>query len=175
MQTTKITDNSHLFYKDIYKLYHDSFPMKERRKWADMEQILKTDKRFNMFVFSIDNEFIGFLTCWKFGSFVYVEHFAIENKKRGKGIGSQIMQSFIGEQNLPIILEVELPETTVAIRRIAFYEKLDFSVISKTYLQPPYDRKSDFLPLLLMTNDSDFGNKHFNEVRKTLYNEVYKA
>ena len=175
MITTKITDNSHPFYENTYRLYHNSFPAEERRNWAEMELILKTDKRFNMFAFSNDNEFSGFLTFWEFENFVYVEHFAVSNTKRGQGIGTQIMQIFIAEHKLPIVLEVELPENPQAIKRIAFYEKLNFVIISKPYLQPPYDGKSDFLPLLLMTNDSDFGNEHFDQIRETLYKEVYKT
>lgn len=175
MLTTQITNNSHPFYENIYRLYHSSFPVEERRNWVDIELILNTDKRFNMFVFSSENEFNGFLTFWDFENFVYVEHFAVSDSIRGQGIGSQIIKSFRDEQKSPIVLEVELPETPVAVRRIAFYEKLGFKVISKPYLQPPYDGKSDFLPLILMTNDYDFGNENFDDIRNTLYKEVYKT
>ena len=175
MLTTQITDNSHPFYENIYRLYHSSFPVEERRNWVDIELILNTDKRFNMFVFSSENEFSGFLTFWKFENFVYVEHFAVSDSIRGQGIGSQIIKSFRDEQKSPIVLEVELPETPVAVRRIAFYEKLGFKVISKPYLQPPYDGKSDFLPLLLMSTNPHFAQENFEHIRETLYTEVYKV
>ena len=175
MLTTQITDNSHPFYENIYRLYHSSFPVEERRDWVDIELILNTDKRFNMFVFSSENEFSGFLTFWEFENFVYVEHFAVSSSIRGQGIGSQIMKSFMDAKHSPIILEVELPETPEAIKRIAFYEKLGFVVIHKPYLQPPYDGKTHFLPLLIMSSDKDFGNKNFGQIRETLYKEVYKT
>ena len=175
MLTNQINNKSHPFYENIYRLYHSSFPVEERRDWDDMELIMNTDKRFNMLAFSTDNEFSGFLTFWEFGSFVYVEHFAVSDTKHGIGIGTQIMQNFMGEQQTTIVLEVELPETAEAIRRIAFYEKLGFVIISKPYLQPPYDGKSDFLPLLILTNNNDFGNEHFDDIRNTLYKEVYKT
>lgn len=174
MQTTKITDSSQPFYENIFRLYHSSFPAKERRAWAEMDLIMNTDERFNMLIFTIDNEFCGFLSYWNFESFVYVEHFAVAETKRDQGLGKQIMKSFAAKQKSPIILEVELPQNSESIRRIAFYEALDFTVISKTYLQPPYDRKSDFLPLILMTNNHYFGHKNFDRIRKTLYEEVYQ-
>ncbi len=175
MLTFKIIDNSHPFYNNIYELYHNSFPVKERRDWHEVEQILRVDKRFTILAFSNDNEYSGFLTSWVFKDFVYVEHFAVSDAKRGKGIGTQIMESFIAKHKLPIVLEVELPETTLAIRRIAFYEELGFSVIPETYLQPPYDGRSDFLPLLIMSSDKDFGENNFDHIKETLYKNVYQT
>jgi len=175
MLTTKIADNPLPFYENLYQLYNDSFPVEERREWGEMELILKIDKRFNRLVFTIENEFSGFLTYWEFGSFVYVEHFAVPDSKRGQGIGTQFMKSFIIKQQSPIVLEVELPEHMKAIRRIAFYEKLGFKTITKNYLQPPYDGKSDFLALAILSNDENYATKDFEQIKETLYKEVYKA
>ena len=175
MLTIKITDNYHPLYENINYLYNHSFPSHERREWDEMDTIIKTDNRFNMLAFSNDNEFIGFLNYWNFENFIYVEHFAITDTKRGQGIGTQIMKNLIAKHRVPIVLEVELPDNTQGIRRITFYEELGFAIIPKTYLQPPYNGKSACLPLHIMSNDENFATKNFEQIKERLYKEVYKA
>ena len=75
----------------------------------------------------------------------------------------------------PIVLEVEPPTTETARRRIAFYERNGFSLCERAYVQPPYRpwEETEGLTLLLMTTAPDFLEEHFDEVRATIYAEVY--
>ena len=160
-------------HSTIYELYHSAFPANERRPWAEMELLIQNDKRFTVNSIQQNNVFCGFMNSWDFDDFVFVEHFAVADIMRGKGFGSEILEEFCNAAHRPVVLEVELPNTTEAIRRIAFYERHGFEVISQTYLQPPYDKKSFYLPMLLLCNNKDFGQKHFNSIKNTLYVEVY--
>ncbi|MBR7146301.1 MAG: GNAT family N-acetyltransferase, partial [Oscillospiraceae bacterium] len=53
--------------------------------------------------------------------------FAVREDCRGSGIGSELLDELIGTLPHPICLEVEPPETEIAKRRIAFYERNGFS------------------------------------------------
>ncbi|MBN2765804.1 MAG: GNAT family N-acetyltransferase [Paludibacteraceae bacterium] len=157
----------------IYELYHSAFPAKERRPWAEIEMLLQNEKRFHIKSIEKEGRFCGFISSWSFGSFVYIEHFAVAKDMRSKGCGANILQQVCREANMPVVLEVEPPATTDAIRRIAFYERNGFEVLTGHYMQPPYDGKSFFLPMLLMCNHRQFGQKNYEKIRKTLYSEVY--
>ena len=52
-----------------------------------------------------------------------------------------------------VLLEVEMPETDFARRRIGFYERNGFRVRDEfKYIQPPYSPGQPSLELLLMTH-----------------------
>jgi hypothetical protein len=83
------------------------------------------------------------------------------------------MKSFFSQTQLPVVLEVELPNTEVAIKRIQFYERLGFSLLSNDYFQPPYEKKALPIPLLLMSNDKLFASNNFHFLKKVIHTEVY--
>ncbi|MCE5330765.1 MAG: GNAT family N-acetyltransferase [Bacteroidales bacterium] len=161
-------------YADVYKLYVETFPVSERRSWASLESVLNNENRFNIFALMHENQFVGFISYWKFERFYYIEHFAILPHFRNHKLGSEAMAELVSQVNMPVVLEVEMPRTVEAARRIHFYERLGFYVLSNYYMQPPYDGVSFLLPMLIMSNDYHFANKHFNLIKNTLYKEVYR-
>ena len=112
-------------------------------------------------------------SMWKFSRFYYIEHFAIHPQHRNHSYGSEVIRLFLSTVSLPVVLEVEMPKTITASRRIHFYERLGFYVMSNFYMQPPYDGESFLLPMLIMSNDYHFTNKHFHLIKEVLYKEVY--
>ena len=121
-----------------------------------------------------DGEFVGFFNFWTFERFVFGEHFAIDPKMRGQNIGSEMVKTFVSKINLPVVLEVEMPKDAQSIRRIDFYERLDFKVLSHNYAQPYYDGSGKLLPMLLMSNNYHFADKHFSLIKNTVYKNVYQ-
>jgi ribosomal protein S18 acetylase RimI-like enzyme len=169
----KIENSSDLLFSKIYGLYENTFPAVERRSAENLKQVLNHNKAFEMDALMIDDGFVGFFNFWKFDDFVFGEHFAVDPKMRGKNIGSEVVQALCAKVNLPVVLEVELPEDEFSIRRINFYERLGFRVLPYNYAQPHYDGSRKMLPLLLMSNDYDFSDKHFGRIKKTVYKGVY--
>ncbi len=163
--------------KSIEVLYNDSFPAVERRKFENVEVLLgRADVPFNMIAAIEDNELLGFLSYWEFDGFRYVEHFAVNEKHRGKGIGSSIMEYFINEcDKIPIILEVEIPESGVgARRRVDFYMRHGFIIWRLVkYIQPPYDDGSETVEMSLMTLGVN-SNVKVAQMGEILKREVYK-
>lgn len=170
----KVSNAASPLFVAMCELYQTAFPAVERRSLQALKQNFELEKRFLVVAFLHNGEFAGFFNYWLFANFVYVEHFAVDSNLRGQHIGSKAMQMFLQMHNCPIVFEVEMPENHIATRRIAFYERLNCKLLSKQYAQPPYDGAGEFLPMLLMTNNYNYADKHFAEIKTTLYSEVYK-
>ncbi len=153
-------------------LYLESFPPEERRPWSSIEH--RDDERGPWLkIISVDDRFAGFLTVWHFGGFNYIEHLATHPSVRGGGIGSLVLQSLKTDFPEPWVLEVE-PESDsdpMPARRIGFYTRAGFSIIDRTYVQPPYSPELPEVPMYIMAS----GDADPAEVTRTLHRHVYKA
>jgi len=158
----------------IERIYIESFPPDERRPVTEFLRLVETEVAFTVCLLQDDNERIGFLTYWSFESFIYAEHFAISPEFRSGGYGKQVMEAFISETTLPLILEVELPQTSeLAKRRVSFYERIGFKLWDIPYEQPPYEKGYNPLPMMLMTYREILLDKNFEYIRNLIYNKVY--
>ncbi|MDP4240196.1 MAG: GNAT family N-acetyltransferase [Bacteroidota bacterium] len=161
------------YFSKLFNLYTLAFPPSERRSWAAMEYELSYEKRFYAHALIQDDLFVGLFNYWTFDRFFYIEHLAVSPKLRSRGIGSEAMKVFMSQVKLPVVLEVELPNDMVASRRLHFYERLGFTILSHSYAQPPYEGNGFFMPELIMSNDIHFANSHFEMIKETLYDQVY--
>ncbi len=161
-------------FSQLFNLYIQAFPPSERRNYGALELVLNNESRFYALILLQNEKFVGFLNYWTFDRFLYIEHFAIDANLRGKHYGSEAMNIIISQTKLPILFEVEMPNNALVSRKIRFYERLGFKVLSHYYAQPSYDEKGFLLPMLIMCNDTHFANTHFELIKKTLYEEVYQ-
>lgn len=160
---------------DVKDLYFKSFPPEERRSWESVKRLLQADcSAYNLKVIMCQEGFAGFISYWHFEEFCYVEHFAINPQLRGCGIGSSVLQQFVGEIDCPVVLEVELADSgEMARRRIAFYLRIGFEAHANfEYLQPSYGDSLPAVPLMLMTINAP-SNFDLKKVAQILYREVY--
>lgn len=158
-------------------LYLSAFPECERRPVEEWRKLAETaGSGFRIHEIRTGNAPAGFISCWTFPRFVYVEHFAINPGGRGRGTGGKALEAFKARHTgSPLVLEVEHPETEEARRRIAFYTHHGFSLLPLPYLQPPYRPGGSWLPLHLMSTDEGFASENFEAIRQTIYREVYHA
>ena len=158
----------------LKEIYLGSFPSDERRDWQELvEQLQHPD--FIVHQVFYNQELIGLITTWGLPGFTFIEHFAIKESIRGRGIGSKTIR-FITETKFPrIILEVEEPTDKSARRRIAFYKRLGFSVCKNTYWQPPYSPEKKKVKMLLMSFPDKIQPGEFMEIKKHIYLEVYQS
>lgn len=155
-------------------LYESAFPEEERRPTELWLALPQTERDFHILGIYSNERCLGFVTCWDFGGFAYVEHFAVDGTLRGQGTGSKslaLLADRVGGK--PIVLEVELPITDIAQRRIAFYERNGYALLSTAYAQPPYREGGEGLPMKLMCTDEGFGEAHGGEIVTTLHRRVY--
>jgi RimJ/RimL family protein N-acetyltransferase len=171
IQKIKPTDTAYYLYCE--NLLVASFPESERRDLAHLRQISMHNKAFSAHIIINDNQPAGLLNSWDFDDFIFIEHFAIDTARRNKGIGHQALKIIIENMNLPIVLEVELPEDEISMRRTEFYKRAGFQLWQHEYKQPPYRKGHDFLPMRLMAVGNLSEKNDFERVKNTLYNQVY--
>ena len=158
----------------LIDLYEHSFPEEERRPTRDWLEMPGRDAAFCLNVIEADGVAAGLLTVWQFREFAYVEHFAVSPERRGGGLGARALQTLVESVQVPIVLEVEPKgSTTMADRRIAFYERQGFVLSPLSYMQPPYRPEGAAIALNLMSTRGDWLCANHEAVCKEIYRRVY--
>lgn len=159
----------------VFSLMERSFPPDEYRGY-DGQRALLREPAYTIYVDPDEGDIPrGFVTVWQFDDFAFVEHLATEPSCRGQGRGSAILHELSGRLGCRIVLEVELPETEIAARRIEFYRRNGFVTNDYPYIQPAYSVEKHALPLILMTTDGPVSQTEFRSIRDALYRTVYRV
>lgn len=172
MNIKKILNPNTQKFRNFWEIYVNSFDPNERRS-QDSQIKLLNNKLYKLFIALEENQSVGFLAAWEFDKVVYIEHFAITEKLRNKGIGTALLMDYLAQKNKLIILEVDRPENEIAKRRIVFYERLGFRLNIYDYIQPPYEQDKQVVPMFLMTFPREINNDEFLEIRSLFYRLVY--
>lgn len=148
----QISVNS-LQFLEFRQLYLASFPDSERRELNELQQLMMSQPRFHVEAAIGDDGFEGFVSWWDFDTFIYIEHLAVLPQLRGGGIGGA-MVDYLAAHGTNLLLEVDLPTTDIARRRIAFYQRHGLHLWSDVdYVQPPYAEGLPAVPMALMTSE----------------------
>ncbi|GBU06865.1 N-acetyltransferase [Bacteroidales bacterium] len=158
----------------IQDIYTNSFCEDERRDFVLFLDLLENEKSFFVDVIKDEGQTKGFISSWMFDNFRYIEHFAIASNLRGKGLGKKALSAWIAKSELPVVLEVELPEDDISHKRIVFYQKMGFHCWQIPYIQPAYAPEKKAVPMFLMTYGAIDLNSDFERVKNKLHKEVYK-
>lgn len=133
-----------------------------------------TNHNYHFEVIIDDSKLIGFLFWWNLETFRYIDHFATSVAIRNQGLGKLILQQFMATNNKPILLEVELPETTINQRRIQFYERLGFKLTPHYYEVPSAEENQAPLQLLLMSSPKAISEQEVNQFVNTCHPIIFK-
>jgi ribosomal protein S18 acetylase RimI-like enzyme len=153
----------------IFLTYEKTFPADERR---NKDQFFNLLERPNCYIFGVKNEavLVGYVILWGLKDFYFLEHFEVFEEYRNLKLGSQILTE-VKEHFGPLVLESEPRHLNeMAERRINFYIRNGFSIISETYWQPSYEPGKNSLNLFLM---SDFEVKNVTEMEQEIFATVY--
>ena len=177
MLTLKEINSFHRYYPFVEELLQSAFPADERRDDELQRANADANDKFHCLLIEKAENPIGLLTYWNFGTFVYIEHFAISEELRGGGLGLKALTLFLKDMNLPVVLEVEMPRIKgdITHRRIGFYRRVGFSLRKMAYKQPPYREGDGWLPMKLMTYGNFKWLKMAETIRDTIYREVYES
>ena len=85
------------------------------------------------------------------------------------------MGTLTGQLKGTVILEVERPEDEMSRRRIGFYERCGFTLCKQDYLQPPYRKGGEAVPLYLMFIHTESIDGQYTQIRDEIYREVYQT
>lgn len=169
----RIHDTDSDEYKQMEKLLTIAFPKEEYRELAELRTLTERNHKFHNNLIYDNSTFVGLITYWDFGSFFYIEHFAIIPEMRNHGYGKIVMEKVKEVLHSPIVLEVECPTEEMSRRRIGFYERQGFLLWKSEYMQPPYRPGEDFLDLFIMAYGNIDEGVDFENVKRTIHKEVY--
>lgn len=162
-------------FNSIWKIYLSSFPANERRR-REREIKLFANKSYHLFAISDkEGKVIEFLSSWNFKDFIFIEHFAVKNSLRKKGLGKRALREYISKRNKNIILEVEKPRTKIAQERIRFYGALGFKLNNYDYVQPAYCKSKKSIKLFLMSFPKKLNKLEFYKIKRKIYSDVYEV
>ncbi len=157
-------------FDTIYPLLETSFPKEERKSYTGQKQLLQRE----------DYHFLAYRTdalaaYYEEADYLFIEHLAVRKELQNHGIGSAILQELQKQTNKIICLEVELPVDTTTRNRIHFYQGNHFYLNDMyEYALPPLEEGYPFVPLILMTTKHLLSPQEFANIKKSLYNDVYR-
>lgn len=161
-------------FDKIYKIMCNSFPNTEIRSYEGQKALFEKDA-YRVFCTRENGEIVSIAAIWQFDDFTFVEHLATTPNLRGKGIGASILREIIKTYPNIVCLEVEPPVDELTRRRIGFYERNGMHLNSYPYVQPSLGKGRDALPLLMMTSEGKIDETTFENIKNTLYTQVYKV
>lgn len=165
-------------YAALFEIMEYSFPPCERRDFDEQFSEFQKPQFRSMVLESSENplRILGFMNYWELSGLVYLEHFAVAREFRRRGIGGRLMEHLRENHDVPVILEVEPPETSeYAARRIRFYEHLGFFANDFEYYQPPYRADEAPLRLILMSGEKPLSPEDFVRARDVIYSDAYET
>lgn len=156
----RITNSDDQTILPLIDLYIRAFPEEERRDIDQLKRLVDTAHHMYFNAVTIDNQLAGFFIYWKLDGFYYLEHLAVNQEMRNQKIGSKILSWM--DQNLEGIrlLEAEPDDTEIAARRIGYYQRNGYQVLTKEYMQPSYRAFEDACPLWIL------GNREVDDIAK---------
>mgnify|MGYP000028292087 FL=1 len=161
-------------FDKVYAIMEEAFPFDERRTYDEQKELLSNPNYCVYVLYDNRKDIKSFVTIYQFDEFAFIEHFATSNKYRKQGFGSLILNELFNLLNCRFCLEVELPETEFAKRRIEFYKRNGFFVNNFDYIQPPISEGKKALRLILMTSGGTLTKNEFEKTKAILYKKVYR-
>lgn len=156
----------------IQALYKQSFPLHEQRDWSTVVSLI-SNKCMQLHLIKDDETNVGFIIQWQLENVLFIEHFAIEPAFQSKGLGTKVFNKVLSASAKQVIIETELPDTIIAKRRVAFYERRGLKKVPFAYMQPPYRAGDNFFPMQLMSKFVIDDSEAFNMLKRELYEQVY--
>lgn len=155
-----------------YAIMMASFPPDEYRPKNEQTELFSR-KEYQMWGLEENGNLCGFAAVWELGEVTFLEHLAVAETHRSRGLGAKILSELATLAQGRLVLEVELPETELCKRRIGFYERCGFFYNDYDYTQPPISQGKSPVPLRIMSHGNSLTEAEFTQVRDTLYEKVY--
>lgn len=160
-------------FEEVFKLMEKSFPKNEYRAKENQKKLLKNPMYKLDIKTDESGKTIAFIASWDFPKFIFIEHLAVDPSCRGKGMGSKIMKDFINNSKKPIVLEIEIPNDEISIKRKNFYEKLGFKLNNHEYYQLPLRKGDKPMKLNLMSYPNEIPDETFEIIENIIQSYVY--
>lgn len=162
-------------FDSVFQLLETSFPKDEYRTYEEQKALLDNPV-YEIYVLPDSDGHVikAFIAVWEFDSFAFIDHFAVNPKHRGQGVGGEFLRETVRMLGKMVCLEVEPPDSETASRRIGFYERCNFFLNQYPYTLPPISAGRNPVPLLIMTYGRSISEMEFSKIKKELFTRVYK-
>lgn len=167
MDIVKIINKKAPLYTAFEELYRNSFPPFEQR--TEEQQIdAFSSPYYHLNVYRKNESLIGFISYWDFNTYLYIEHFAIHNRHRGKEYGHTLLKEFVQEGNKIVILEIDPVVDEISAARFRFYQKCNFYENPYNHIHPPYREEFPGHALRILTTGRTITDDEYQRFRSEL-------
>ncbi len=160
-------------FDGMYKILDESFPVDEKRPY-EKQRALMDDPIYSVYGIKDGDEIKAIAAVYQLGDTLFLEHLAVSARYRNGGLGA-LMLSELRALGYTVCLEVELPATEIAKRRIGFYERNGFCYNDYRYIQPALADGQNPIELRIMTSGGSLGESEFIKLRDLIYEKAYKC
>ena len=172
VQFQRLVSGNDSRYADAMALYGDSFPFHERREAASQRRILD-DSAYRFYLIYDGDVWVGELLCWETDDWIYVEHFCIVPRLRGRRYGQQAL-ALLQSYGKTVILEIDPPVDAVSIRRKDFYQRCGYRANPFPHVHPPYHANCAGHSLVVMTCPREISQSEYDGFYRYLQTVVMK-
>jgi len=189
--TVEIVEEYEIADSNLIKLYMNSFPAVERRPIEKLNEMVKNDEKYHLYIVKADNSIIGFaLVCELPDEKVsLLDYMVINDSFQRKGIGSKLLQycieSMQSKNFLGLLLEIQLEdvndldEQKIRKDRIHFYKKFGAKTFENVeyYIPPQSGNIAEKLHLMIIPFNEigDFSKKSVEDIVRKMHLEIYDS
>lgn len=147
-------------FSHFKSLYINSFPIFEQRTEAQQNRAF-LQPEYHLAGYMEEDQWVGFISYWEFDSYIYIEHFAIDNLLRGKSYGSRVLKTFVEQKGKTVLLEIDPIVDEVSAARLRFYSHCGFQTNPFPHRHPAY--REEFQPhsLVVLTAPKAISQKEY--------------
>lgn len=156
----------------VDRLLQSAFPPEERRALPEFHRLLGSSP-LELLTAEDAGQVQGFMMVWNLPDMVFLENFAVDPLRRGRGLGASMLEEVGQRWKKPMLLEVEPPEGEIQRRRIGFYQRNGFVLNDFPYQMPCLHGDGPALPLLLMSRPKGLTSQEARAAAERLYDTVY--
>lgn len=155
---------------EIYSSLERNFIKEEVRDFDEIVRLCEGGK-YKLYHIEEDGIYKGFVGIWHLKGFVFLEYLVVYESFRNGGTGGRAVE-LIKQKYSNVILEAELPEQPIQVRRLNFYQRHGMNINFQPYRQPPYREGESGCPLYLLSYPSALSD--FDSTVTLIYREVYE-
>ncbi len=157
-------------WEDIYR---QSFPAEELRPVALTCSLLQQNSHFHLLMGKEGEHIVSLIIYWQLEHGLYIDYLATHPLHRYRGYARELLMHVATPSPLPVVLEVELPNNDVAVRRIEFYKKCGFFYNSHfPYHMPNYNNEG-VTPMVLMSYPAVLSMRQCRQMATDIYHTAY--
>jgi len=187
----EIIEEDEIVDSNLIELYMNSFPAVERRPIEKLNEMVKNDEKYHLYLVKEDNSAIGFaLVCELPDEKVsLLDYMVINDSFQRKGIGSKLLQYCIDSMQsknfLGLLLEIQLEdvndsdEKKIRKDRIRFYKKFGAKTFENVeyYIPPQSGNIAEKLHLMIIPFNEigDFSKKSVEDIVRKMHLEIYDS